>query len=201
MKLEMTTERKSKVDLKALESIVEEGTDIGSVEGVSADQITRSRLSFLLTQNQSIIQMTQMADAKSAAMLALFGVLAAHFATSLLESPTVSAALFLAVKAILIMLCLWVLSPRLITTDIREEMHVVNRYSWLSLTGTNYGEAAHGDFMQTSQASELVVSVARTNVGQAKALLKKFRLLQMIFAFSACDVLAMLAYVMLLHLA
>ena len=166
--------------------------DIGSVEGLSNDQVSRMRLAFALGQNSAIFSQTQMADAKSATMLAMFGVVAAHVAGGGLSLPRFATAGLVALQAAVIGLCLLALLPRLAGKDMRRAMHRTNAFTWLALTGDDYSGDAHAEFLRRGQASELVSSVALANASAARVLLRKFAILRAAFILALVDIAAML---------
>ena len=94
-------------------------------------------------------------------------------------------------KAVIILLCLWVLAPRLLAPQSRDALYLDNRFSWLALTGNTYDASAHADFMRTSEASQLIISVARANAATSQVLLRKFHRLRLVFIIAAADVLMM----------
>ena len=95
---------------------------------------------------------------------------------------------FLTVTAIL---CFMAILPRYPSAERRNAMCERDRWSWPSLTSTKLSPDEYSEYIQTSEVSQLLHSVAITNSFSAEFILKKFRFLK--FAF----VSAILALVML----
>lgn len=171
--------------------------DIGSHEGISLNYATRDRMAFVLGQNQSMITQTQFADAKAGAMLAFLGLIATRGpgAVTDMDAATASPELIfqLILHAAALVCCLIVLFPRYASHDARRRMYDVDRFSWTSLTGGDASGAEFSDFMRTSQISQLVTSVARSNFTLSQILLSKFAWLRWAFALGVIDVLFMAA--------
>ena len=165
---------------------------IGSTEGMSIDQLMRMRLGFAVAQNAAIVQQTVLADAKAATLIALTGALAL---------PTMGAArdghwpslVATALAALVIVLCLLVLAPRMADANARADLHKRDRYSWTALIGPHYGEAEHADFLRASQASDLVAAMARSNVAAALIVQRKYHWLRVALALAIADLVAFVA--------
>lgn len=151
--------------------------DIGSKEGLSIDHLARLRLDFEIAQNGAIVQQTFLADAKAATLMALIGALAMPGADIARDAHGASLATT-GLAGLVIVLCLMVLLPRIAGADVRAALHRRDRFSWPALTGAQYGEDAHADFMRTSQASDLIMATARSNVAAAMILQRKYQLLR-----------------------
>jgi hypothetical protein len=164
--------------------------NIGSLEGVSVDQLTRARLQFALGQNHTLMTQTQFADAKAATLLTLIGLLSAYVSGGGMDATTPSRIVLLALNAVVIALCLMTLTPRVPGKALRGGLSDKDRYSWPALASKLYGGDEHADFLRTAQASQLVMSVARSNGAIAVILLRKYTLLQIAFVVSILDVVA-----------
>ena len=167
--------------------------DIGSKEQLSVDQLTRSRLQFALGQNQSIIQQTQFADAKAATLLALTGVLALAVTGEAVPVAREFVAGLLGLTILVIGICLMALLPRVAPRKTVESLHEIDRFSWPALTADGYAADAHAEFLRTSQASQLVMAVARSNAAIAKILARKYLYLRTALILAMVDLTAILA--------
>ena len=169
--------------------------DIGSQEGISLNYITRDRMAFVLGQNQTMITQTQFADAKAGAMLAFLGLIATRGPGAVTEMDAATAAPELILQLILhaaaLICCLIVLFPRYAKLDVRRSMYDFDRYSWPALTGGAATADGFSGFMRTSEVSQLVASVARSNHALAGILLSKFAWLRWAFGLGVLDVLFM----------
>jgi len=174
--------------------------DIGSKEQLSVDQLTRSRLQFALGQNAVIVQQTQFADAKAATLLALTGALAYGLSGEAagLAPPLLLG--FLALTGGVIALCLLAVLPRIRTGQTGPALHERDRFSWPALTGDDYGDDEHADFLRTSQASQLVMAVARSNVAIASVLSRKYALLRAALWLALFELAALLVVAALAHM-
>lgn len=167
--------------------------DIGSSEALTVDQLARARLQFLIGQNASILHQTQFADAKAGTLLAVFGVVTVVVGQNPDFLPPLVSLVLLALTVIIIALCLFAVLPRI---PDRNQVRALRRhelFSWPILTDDTASEEAFSDFMRTSQASHLVVSVARANEATARILQRKFKLLRwaLLSALGGLAILAM----------
>ncbi len=169
--------------------------DIGSREQLSTDQLTRSRLQFALGQNASIIQQTRFADAKAATLLALTGVLAYGFTGEALRLPPVLLSGVLGLTGAVIALCLLAVMPRRGSGARAGELCRRERFSWPALIAPDYGADDHAAFLRTSQASHLVVSIARSNAAIAAVLARKYALLRAALWLALLDLAVILGIV------
>ena len=167
-----------------------------SIDGLSIDQLTRSRLAFALAQNQNIYHQIQLADAKAAALLAVAGTAAAQITRTDSGEPWMRIGL-IALNGVIIAVCFWVLLPRLRSLGSRRELYKKDHYGWLSLVGRDYDSDAHADFLINAQAADLLRSTARANAVIASVLLDKFQLLRLAFVLAVIDVAGLLAIAML----
>lgn len=168
---------------------------IASSEGVSLDYIMRARLQFLAAQHTSQITQTQFADAKAATLMTLFGIVAARLAIGwpdLPEARMVASALLLMKGAVLIC-CLLVISPRIPRRGAGEALLRVDRFSWPALASDDVDGDSYAAFMRGSQSSDLISSMARSNVHTARILRWKFRMLRAAFAIAVIDAVVMTA--------
>ncbi len=161
-------------------------------EQMSVDQAFRSRLQFVLAQSSALFGQVQFADAKAGTLLALVGLLAAHIAGGGIGAGPVAMAALLGLNGGVIALCVAVLIPRVSGDEARQQISRRDRYSWPALAGDVYGPDEHADFLRSAHASQLIVSVARSNTAVARILLTKFRILRVAFLFVLLDVAATL---------
>jgi hypothetical protein len=178
--------------MDALEDMAFDG-NVESLEKMSVDQLFRSRLQYALAQNASIFAQTQFADAKAGTLLAMIGLLTAHVAGGGVAADTLTVRGLLALNSLVILTCVGVLAPRFGKADARARMARLDRFSWPSLTGADYTAEDHAQFLRKAQASQLVLSVARSNAAVAQILFAKYRLLRVAFALALVDVGATLA--------
>ncbi|MEL6482126.1 MAG: Pycsar system effector family protein [Pseudomonadota bacterium] len=175
--------------------------DLSGNEGLDPNYLSRIRIHVLIAQHQGLIQQMQFADAKAAALMTVTGLLAvqgplsdlgsgAGLATGISQSlsggfmaalhPMISlAAAFFGVASLA--MCLWAIVPRYPRIGIRRMMGVVDRFSWPSLATPDYDAASYAAYMRTSEASQLVASLARSNSACANILFKKFHALRYAF--------------------
>jgi hypothetical protein len=165
---------------------------IASREGMTNDQLFRARLSFALEQSRSLFGQVQFADAKAGTLLALVGLLAAHVASGGVGAGAWEMRGLLLLDGAVIGLCVLVLLPRTAPRAVRRTMAQTDRYSWPALAAEGYGSEEHADFVRTAQASQLVVSVGRSNAAVAHILAVKYGLLRWAFALAFADVVATL---------
>lgn len=162
-------------------------TDIRSKEGVGVDQMTRSRLSFLTSQHTALLRQIQIADTKAGAILAVLGVFGAQIVTSNLGINDNLYLMIICLSVIVVVLCLAVVIPRFYYVGDRSEMHETDRFSFSALANDAYTADDHAAFMRTSQASQLIMSIARTNSEVAHVLATKFKILRWTFALAILD--------------
>jgi len=174
---------------------MELNVDIGSHEGISLNYITRDRMAFVLGQNQTMITQTQFADAKAGAMLAFLGLIATRGPGAVTEIDAASAPpeliLQLVLHAAALICCLIVLFPRYAKLNVRRNLYDYDRFSWPALTSDGASSEGFAGFMRTSEVSQLVASVARSNHTLAAILLSKFAWLRWAFGLGVIDVLFM----------
>ena len=169
--------------------------DIGSREAVSVDYAARIRLQYLAEQTATLVRQTQFADAKASAVLALAGLVAARVAIDVHQMTLgpLEIGLF-ASKGLVLALCLLVLIPRYPGGPQRRAALAQERFSWVALSAPGYEPDDYAEFARTAQISQLVVSMARSNVHVSRVLLRKFRYLRAAFQFAILDVCLTLAY-------
>ena len=161
-------------------------------EGLDVNYISRVRTQYLYAQHQALITQTQFADAKAAALLALVGILSLRGPIPVEEMVTRTwlDLAYLIANALTILFCFMAVFPRYPPQAVREQMAKMDRWSWPALASNALNDADFARFMQTSEVSELVHSVARSNSRVSTILLKKFRMLRMAF-FAGASIVAL----------
>lgn len=165
--------------------------DIGSSEGLSVDQMTRSRLQFLLGQSANIIRQMQFADAKAGTLLAIVGVLALIVADRQADVHAYFLIAYSLVTVAVVAICLIALLPRVPAKKQAQEMRHTDLFSWPALSSDGHDGAHYADLMRTSDASQLVMSIARSNVAIARVLRIKYNLLRCALALALIDLIAL----------
>ncbi len=165
--------------------------DIGSSEGLSVDQMTRSRLQFLLGQNAYIIGQMRFADAKAGTLLAIVGVLAIIVSDRQAEMNAIFFSAYIVVTVMVVAACLVALLPRVPSRAQAAEMPKTDLFSWPSLSGDGLDAEKFSASMRTSNASLLVISVARSNLALARVLRLKYRMLRAAFLLALIDLIAL----------
>lgn len=171
--------------------------DIGSSEGLSVDQMTRSRLQFLLGQNGYIVRQVQIADAKAGTLLAIVGVLAIIITDRQAGVHPYIVATYFTITALVVSLCLITLLPRTPSKKLASEMRAVDVFSWPALSSGGLEAGQFASLMRTSDASLLVTSVARSNFANSRVLSVKFSLLRLALALALVDLLTFGAVLLL----
>lgn len=165
--------------------------DIGSSEGLSVDQMTRSRLQFLLGQSTYIIRQIQFADAKAATLLAIVGVLAIIVADREAEIHIAFFAAYLLLTISVVAICLVALLPRVPSNAQAKEMRNTEFFSWPALSSDGFEPEQYAKLMRTSDASQLVISIARSNIAIARVLRLKYKLLRGALVLALIDLVAL----------
>jgi hypothetical protein len=163
---------------------------------ISRDYAAALRMNFLSTQNAALVRQTQFADTKAGAVLAFAGLVAARAgmqeATGLAQ---LGVAALLALGAVVLALCLVVLTPRYPGVAARRAIHARERFSWVALCAP---DSVPDDFVAYARGArmvELLESLARANHAMAQILLRKFRYLRIAFRLAVLQLaLAVLLY-------
>ena len=128
-----------------------------------------------------MVAQSQFADAKAAAILALLGLLALR---GPIDITTGAGTLmwiwlgYLGLTLLSVAFCLLAIIPRYPNKKARNQAAEVDLWSWPSLASDRLDEIDYGLYMQTSEVSHLIYSVAHANQSIAKILLVKFKLLR-----------------------
>lgn len=174
--------------------------DLAGTEGHDKNYVSRVRSQYLYAQHQSLINQIQFADAKAAALITLLGILLLRGPTEftfLTEFPVGAA--FNVLSATAIAFALFSLYPRVPPANLREKMAKIDRWSWPSLAHSSLPPHSYARFMQTSEVSQLIYSVALSNSFLSSILLKKFRYLQV--SFFTASIAVILVCIELFYLA
>ncbi|MCC0021698.1 MAG: hypothetical protein H6888_11585 [Nitratireductor sp.] len=154
-------------------------------EGVDINYISRVRTQYLFAQHHALVAQTQFADAKAAALLTLIGLIALRGPLAPYESSgSIFTWIYLACVALCILFALLSVVPRFPSASLRSAMYKADRWSWPGLAADEVTPEAFAGFMQTSEVSQLVHSVARSNVHISRILLRKFFMLRLAFGFA-----------------
>lgn len=156
---------------------------IESSEGLDVNHASRARLQFLAAQSNALLTQTQFADAKAAALMTISGLLAIQGPAGAAHLSTAGPFLilsFLCTAACLVG-CFLTIVPRFPKRSVRRLIYRGDRYSWPGLVDRGHGEDGFPDFVRTAQASQLVLSLARSNQATARVLHRKFAILRTTF--------------------
>lgn len=163
---------------------------VASREGIPPEYLAREQILFLSAQDRSLVQQTQFADAKAAALMTLMGLLVlrnppAHSTT---EIGAALEFVVLCATGLCLGACLWAVIPRYPNPAIRRAIARQDVYSWPGLTSDQFERDDYVKFMRASEHAHLVTSMARSNSAMSRILLRKFQLIR--FAF-LCGMVAL----------
>jgi len=153
-------------------------------EGVDRNYSSRIRSQYLIAQHQTLVTQAQFADAKAAAILALLGIAALRGPFDLAADIANASALalgYIGLIGLSTLFCLLSIIPRYPSRKKRNQIADTERWSWPSLASDHLSQIDFGKYMQTSEISHLIYSVAHANQAHAKVLLVKFRMLRIAF--------------------
>jgi hypothetical protein len=153
-------------------------------EGVDRNYSSRIRSQFLIAQHQTLVTQAQFADAKAAAILALLGIVALRGPIDLaidIRTANTLVLVYMALVALTTVFCLLSIIPRYPGRKRRNQGADVERWSWPSLASDFLLQSDFGQYMQTSEVSHLIYSLAHANQAHAQVLLVKFRMLRIAF--------------------
>lgn len=155
---------------------------IAKPEPVPVGDALRARVHYLVAQHHAMVVQTQFADAKAAALLTLSGLAAIRAPVP--HSPDLMQIALIITLFSTVLLCLLSVIPRYGASG----RHGADRFTWVALSEGRQ-DAMHADFVQNAEFPELLSSLAASNVGGARVLQRKFRLIR--FAF-LCGIAAVL---------
>lgn len=128
-----------------------------------------------------MVAQSQFADAKAAAILALLGLLALRGPIDVTTGVGVYKWVWLSYLGLTVLsvaFCLLAIIPRYPNKKARNRAAEVDLWSWPSLASDRLDKMDYGLYMQTSEVSHLVYSIAQANRTIAKILLVKFKMLR-----------------------
>lgn len=164
--------------------------EVQSAEDVSVEYTTRHRLSFMLSQNRTMVAQTQFADAKAGALLAFIGLLATRGPVAMPDMAQLTAWTLapIALHAIVLMSCLIVIFPRYAGRKMRELAAKNDKFSWPALNAEGLSDEAFRQFARTAEFSDLATSMANSNRAMARILLQKYAWLRIAFVLAVADI-------------
>lgn len=176
------------IDLRKIEDVELDHPLAGS-EGVDPNHASRARIQVLLDQHKTLVIQTQFADAKSAALVTLIGLLALNgpVPMQLMEQSDLVVLAAATASGLAILFAVIAVFPRYPTRAARESLPEIDRFSWPALTTRRMSAEDYASFMQTAEISQLVHSIAYSNSAVAQILLRKYQMLRIAFMFGAAD--------------
>ncbi len=174
---------------------VDTSLNISGKEGVDINYLSRVRAQYVITQHTTMLHQIQFADAKAAALMALIGLLTLRGPIPI-EAATsnIIDSLFVLVAALTILFSLAAIMPRFPGRSKRERLLEMECWSWPALSANSLEAEDYALFIQTSEQSELLHSVANSNVIVARLLRRKFLYLRISFVFATCAILLLGAH-------
>jgi hypothetical protein len=156
---------------------------LAGTEGHDVNHVSRVRTQYLFAQHNALLTQIQFADAKAGALMTVMGliVLRGPIAWNSDNVPPLLHHSFLFLSAVAVIFCFWTVFPRYPGKAARRKLAEDERWSWLALSAETMSPAEYGAFMQTSEVSQLVHSVARSNAAVAAILLRKYTALRIGF--------------------
>jgi hypothetical protein len=168
--------------------------DLGGSENHNINYVSRIRTQYLFSQAQSLVAQSQFADAKAASVIGLMGLIALRGPiTPFDETLTYYSVVYLTCAACSVLFAMMAIFPRYPGRKLRDQMEEYDRWSWPALASPSLSPAEYSAFMQTSEVSQLVHSVALSNAFVSRILLSKFKMLRFAFIFALTQ-LVLLAF-------
>lgn len=166
--------------------------DISHDDRLSLGDSIRSRMQFLIAQNGTILNQTQFADAKAGALLTVLGLVAIKGsapAIVIIQNPLELLSMVLVIISIGFSLA--TIMPRFRGFDPNATPAKDDRYTWLSIARNPYSGDQHGQYARRTDFGTMVDSIANSNVGAARILVRKYMMLRWAFitGFSGCALL------------
>lgn len=166
--------------------------DISYDETLSLGDSVRSRMQFLIAQNGTILNQTQFADAKAGALLTVLGLVAIKGsapAIVIIQNPLELLSMVMVIVSIGFSLA--TIMPRFRGFDPDSLPAMNDRYTWLSIARNPYSGNEHGEYARRTDFRAIVDSIANSNVGAARILVRKYMMLRWAFitGFSGCALL------------
>ena len=168
---------------------VELNRPLAGSEGVDPNHASRARIQTLLDQHDSIVTQTQFADAKSAALITLIGLLALKGPIPLdaMQQGDAVSLLSAIASALAILFCVATVFPRYPGKNIRETLPDIDRFSWPALTSHGLSGEDYAQYMHTAEVSQMVHSIAHSNCAVSQILLRKYQMLRIAFLLAVAD--------------
>lgn len=147
-----------------------------TLEGVKMGDLLRCRIQYLAAQNRSLNLQAQVSDAKAATLLTVIGLLMVNgpFAADYRDTGDLVALAVLILSALCFGSCIYALVPRFPDSKTRNLIAVRDRFSWPGLASDRLDAEAYAQFVRDSQATHLLLSMARSNGALSKIILKKY---------------------------
>lgn len=154
-----------------------EPVKIDDGETVPAGDAVRARIHFLVAENHAMIVQTQFADAKAAALLTLCGVAAYRLPAA--GGHDAIEMVLTGVLLLAMLFCLLAIIPRYPRTE--ESVSRPDRFTWTALAANDWSPGRNIAWSQEAPFPELLAAVSASNVGGARVLAQKFRLIRLAF--------------------
>lgn len=165
---------------------------LSGTQGLSANDLSRIRVQYLLQQHATISQQIQFADAKAAALITLIGIIALR---GPIDMPGVAMSPVSIAYSLLcagcVVLCMLAVFPRYPGKTGSSGLAEKENWSWPALSSGTLTPHDYSHFMQTSEASQLVHSLSVSNHSVAQVLRKKYHYLRMAFAAAALSLIVL----------
>ena len=169
---------------------------IGGTEGLDVNHASRLRMQFLASQHASLVTQTQFADAKAAAVMTLMGLVALNGPVKIGAGPPGADAVLIFCLMIASIGCaMWAIIPRYPDQKLNKLIKRRDRFSWPALVAQGYEPLDHAEFMRTSEATQLIMSIAQTNGAMARVLRRKFQFLRAAFLLASLDLALIVMHV------
>ena len=165
-------------------------SEADALAALDPNYVFRGKIHLLAAQSAHFSQQLALSDAKGATLVALVGVLSVNAPVDI-SSLNASALAFVACAALAVLFALWSIAPRVPRLETRRAIGRVDGYSWPGLCEQSLDAIAAT--AQGADADRLVDWIARSNAATARILLKKFKRLQIAFAFSALSIAPLIA--------
>ena len=168
---------------------VELNRPLAGHEGVDTNHASRARIQTLLDQHASLVTQTQFADAKSAALITLIGLLALKgpIPMEAMQQADPLSLVSAVASALAILFCVAVVFPRYPRRATRENLPEIDRFSWPALASGGISGEDYAQYMHTVEVSQMVHSIAHSNSAVSHILLRKYQMLRIAFLFGTAD--------------
>ena len=139
--------------------------------------LLRCRIQYLAAQNRSMNMQAQVADAKAATLLTVIGLLVVNgpFAAQYRDTGDAVAFAVLMLAGLCFGSCIYALVPRYPSPETRDRIAARDRFSWPGLASDRMDPENYAQFVRDSQATHLLLSMARSNGALSKIILRKYK--------------------------